>query len=69
MECPICFNPYADGGVREPRFMIPCGHTMCISCLRQLQPSKCPCCNQEISGNVEDLPKNFSLIEAIGEKN
>ena len=68
MECPICLVMFTDGGDHEPRMIIPSGQTVCISCLRRLQEPICPITRQAITKPIEDLPKNFALIQALREK-
>ena len=58
-------EPCTDGGDFDPRIVIPSGQTVCISCLRRLQDPICPKTRQAITVPIEDLPRNFALIEAI----
>ena len=62
-------NPFTDGGDFDPRFIISSGQTVCISCLRGLQEPNCPLTRKPITVPIEDLPRNFVLIEAIRERN
>ena len=62
-ECPICTEVYTD-----PR-VLPCGHTICLKCIRDCSRDKqpgdklaCPLCRKELtlpSNGAEDLPKKF----------
>lgn len=63
MECSVCFEPYTAGGERDPH-ILSCGHTFCLSCLKQLS-SYCPECREPNLQNVEDLPRNIDLIRSF----
>ena len=73
-ECPLCFEIYSDDGLRVPRFLVACGHTVCHGCcnlmLQPLQSSadcsgkalECPVCRVETKvkgGQAGSLPKNY----------
>jgi len=62
MECPICSYDYTDGGEYDPR-SLPCGHTLCITCLHQLRANKCPICSQHFSRDINKIPRNFTVID------
>ena len=46
-----------------------CGHTFCTKCINNIFRSdhlKCPLCNREFPvASVDDLPKNFALLDLI----
>ncbi|KAI6008617.1 hypothetical protein EDC04DRAFT_3146358 [Pisolithus marmoratus] len=56
--CDICLDPYSITAepVKSPH-AIPCGHTFCLTCLRNLSPSACPLCRKTFrqDGNVKKL--------------
>ena len=68
-ECPICTEVYTD-----PR-VLPCGHTICLKCIREWSRDKqpgdklaCPLCRKEFtlsSNGVDDLPKNFFVTNFL----
>ena len=45
LTCPICFEDFDDVN-RQPQILMPCGHTICSQCAKQLQ--KCPLCRSRI---------------------
>jgi len=69
LECSICTEMYTD-----PR-VLPCVHTYCLQCIKawckDSQPGDklaCPLCRKEFSlpnNGVEDLPKNFYVINFL----
>jgi B-box zinc finger/Zinc finger, C3HC4 type (RING finger) len=65
--CAICEENY-EPGTRDP-LMLPCGHTYCSKCLKNLIMSStlfCPEDRQPINiSSVSDLPKNFSLLRML----
>ncbi len=66
-NCSICQDIY-----RHPK-VVSCGHSFCVECLQEWAPrdtfnTSCPVCNKQIgipNGNVDDLPTNFGLQDAI----
>eukprot|EP00475_Leptophrys_vorax_P005007 TRINITY_DN13010_c0_g1_i1.p1 TRINITY_DN13010_c0_g1~~TRINITY_DN13010_c0_g1_i1.p1 ORF type:complete len:436 (-),score=101.97 TRINITY_DN13010_c0_g1_i1:142-1449(-) len=62
-ECPICAESY-NRFQRNP-LCLPCGHTTCQSCLKQLQSNKCPLCRSNISSKIDSCPVNFALLDVI----
>ena len=42
LECPICFEQYGPRDRRPTSF--PCGHSICIGCMRELPNNECPTC-------------------------
>ncbi|XP_052124139.1 uncharacterized protein LOC113208760 [Frankliniella occidentalis] len=63
MPCSICDEEY-NQQEREPK-VLPCGHTVCLRCLQQMQHWQCPTCRKSYSGPPESLPKNFELLELM----
>lgn len=66
LNCPICMGTFA-----SPK-ILSCGHSFCLTCLtevaKQHEPT-CPLCRTPIilppSGNIEDLPTNFSVQDML----
>ncbi|KAI6184168.1 RING-type domain-containing protein [Aphelenchoides bicaudatus] len=61
--CQICYEIFAD----SPR-CLPCGHSLCCSCLSRLQSGReetfqCPICRKELEKRRR-FPKNYA-VEAI----
>ena len=65
INCPLCLE-----NARDPRMLLQCQHTYCLSCLEHYITSRrpphvyipCPVCRTECAipdGNVDKLPKNF----------
>ena len=67
--CPICFEIYTEGN-RCPK-LLPCTHTVCVLCLRQLVRNsriQCPECRLHHavpSGAVQAFPTNRYVLENI----
>lgn len=65
-ECNIC-DSFFDGEARKPT-LLPCYHTFCRDCLRNLQEINqkiCPICRQSWANfDVASLPTNYQLIPA-----
>jgi len=69
MECSICREVYTD-----PR-VLPCVHTYCLKCIRELSKDKrpgdkvaCPLCRKQFtlpSSGVKNLPKNFFVANFL----
>jgi len=65
-ECGVCFKMYNHQD-KKPH-SLPCGHTFCLECLRQISKHsiiKCPF--DKISHNitVENLPVNYAILTAL----
>ncbi|CAL2035771.1 unnamed protein product, partial [Caenorhabditis brenneri] len=71
--CNICSAAYTETGIRTPRIIKECGHTICEQCASKLLNVKCqnllecPFCQKPtiVNGPAETLPKNFALLEQI----
>ncbi|PIC46352.1 hypothetical protein B9Z55_006071 [Caenorhabditis nigoni] len=76
VECQICFQPF-DENERVPRIVKECGHTLCQRCCQHLMiPNKnrfiiCPVdrTSTVVYESVNNLPKNFTLMQVISESN
>lgn len=71
--CLICNEPF-DIEKKIPRILTQCGHTYCNECLeRQLQKKNHIICIEDklkySINNIEDLPKNISLIHLLRLRN
>ena len=64
-ECSMCAEVYKD-----PR-LLPCGHTFCRACIEAMRRPSCPLCSKRFAlpnNGVDDLPKNFALVEVLRSK-
>jgi len=57
MECQICIETY-NSSTRKPVTMLPCGHTLCNSCLQLWGRSMCPFCRHR---NCQRVDNHFFL--------
>ena len=71
-ECGVCWEIFEEGA-KCPK-LLPCIHTVCISCLKELQTVngngkiRCPFCrtlHQIPRGQIEDLPTNQRELEKV----
>eukprot|EP01046_Picozoa_sp_COSAG06_P005177 COSAG06_NODE_228_length_19725_cov_8.167839_11_plen_695_part_00 len=80
LECPLCMELYCDDqtGLRVPRMLTSCGHTVCHGCIANMltrvlaegnaKPYKCPTCSKVTKvpkGKAASLPRNFALAAAL----
>lgn len=63
-KCEICFNAY-DTMSNKP-MSLPCGHTMCNSCLQGMREKRCPYCTREFGDMV--INPNYCVMDAVREK-
>ncbi|XP_052132589.1 uncharacterized protein LOC113217115 [Frankliniella occidentalis] len=63
MECDLCTEHF-DGAERVPK-SLPCGHMVCLQCLRRLFYCRCPTCRRDFSGLPEELPTNFTVLKFL----
>ncbi|XP_052124748.1 uncharacterized protein LOC113209648 [Frankliniella occidentalis] len=64
LECDVCFERF-DGADRLPK-VLPCGHTVCLQCLRRLP--HCPTCRRDFNKPPEGPVTNFlalNLLEGV----
>ncbi len=65
VDCSICVEAFTACGDHEAK-ICPCGHTFCRSCLSGLSnPKLCPVCRMRITCEIDDLPRNYALIDLI----
>lgn len=67
--CPICYDTY-DDQAQVPR-ILQCGHTFCQRCLMDLRTSNmltCPTCRNLFSPDVNQLIKNFTILDFLSQK-
>jgi ankyrin repeat protein len=79
LECPLCMELYCDvePGLRVPRILTSCGHTVCHGCITKMmtrvlaegnaKPYSCPTCSKVTKvarGKAASLAKNFALAAA-----
>lgn len=62
MQCQICFEKF-DHSLHKPFVLIPCTHTVCITCLGILPDKRCPTCGREFM----DKNPNWALLELVGD--
>jgi hypothetical protein len=82
LECPLCMELFCDdeAGLRVPRILTSCGHTVCHGCIANMltrvlaegnaKPYKCPTCSKVTKvarGRAANLAKNFALAAAAAE--
>ena len=66
-KCSICWEKYEKQGDKIPK-LLPCSHTVCLQCTRQLiENSKlnCPECRTKNRVPVRGFPTNRYLIENL----
>lgn len=64
LSCPVCCNEF-DATLRSP-ISLGCGHTVCKTCLSNLQRKQCPFDQTGINTDIENLPVNFALLQLVG---
>ena len=67
LDCPVCFKP-----LRNSSKVLPCQHTFCKRCLKNIASTKgflqCPECRSVFSEtSIESLPPNVFLERLVGE--
>ena len=62
MQCQICFEKF-DHSKHKPYVLIPCTHTLCITCLNNLPDKKCPSCTRVFM----DKNPNWALLDLVGD--
>ncbi|XP_034251505.1 uncharacterized protein LOC117651533 [Thrips palmi] len=66
LRCNICLERF-DNGERLPK-CLPCGHTECLKCLKELTNLRCPECRRELVGPVDALPNNYFALSFVVER-
>ncbi|KAK3911124.1 E3 ubiquitin-protein ligase TRIM32 [Frankliniella fusca] len=61
MDCSVCQEDYNEEE-RVPK-VLPCGHTVCLQCVRRLQ--QCPTCRTVFTGSPAEQPNNFCLLRLM----
>ncbi|XP_046410424.1 roquin-1 [Neodiprion fabricii] len=64
LSCPVCRHDF-DATQRGP-ISLGCGHTVCRTCLANLQRKQCPFDQSVINTEVERLPVNDALLQLVG---
>uniref|UniRef100_A0A7E4UZP3 RING-type domain-containing protein n=1 Tax=Panagrellus redivivus TaxID=6233 RepID=A0A7E4UZP3_PANRE len=65
-ECCICYYTYNSSN-RAP-LSLPCGHTFCKQCTKQMKSIlsiKCATCRKVLHVGIKDAPKNYALIQTL----
>ncbi|XP_068698232.1 uncharacterized protein [Montipora foliosa] len=64
LECPVCFKP-----LDQTCKVLPCQHTFCRLCLREIVEGsnefRCPECRILVEKDVDDLPANIFLVRLL----
>ncbi|XP_072015835.1 LOW QUALITY PROTEIN: uncharacterized protein [Amphiura filiformis] len=64
LSCPVCYHEFNEN-IRRP-ISLGCGHTVCKTCLSQLQRKQCPFDQSPITQDIDDLPANYALLQLVG---
>lgn len=68
LECPICLEQYGPEDRRPTSF--PCGHSICIGCMRELRNNECPTCRAQIVKAIQQPAVSLMQVaEACGGHN
>ena len=65
-ECGVCFKTY--NHTEKKPLSLPCGHTWCLDCLRQINKHsmiKCPLDKIAHHVSVDNLPVNYAILTAL----
>ena len=65
-ECGVCFKQY-NHSEKKP-LSLPCGHTFCLECLRQINKHsiiKCPFDKIAHHISADNLPVNYAVLTAL----
>ena len=68
-SCPVCFEDYEEKGNHIPR-LLPCSHTLCDKCVRELKHGKRITCPQdrqthETLTETHNFPQNNYILKQI----
>lgn len=63
LSCGVCFETYTEDGFRSPH-VLPCGHTLCRTCISHLSPRVCPFDRVTLPPENE-FPRNYSIINML----
>lgn len=65
-ECGVCFKPYNHQD-KKP-LSLPCGHSFCLECMRQMVKHQQICCPYDKSFHScvpENLPVNYQVLSGL----
>lgn len=63
LSCFVCLNQYTSSSKASLPRILPCGHTMCSSCITSLKRKACPLCNFTINFNqISEFPINRNIL-------
>jgi len=69
LECPVCMNLFDSSATIFMPHNLPCGHSVCLSCLSDVldQDRECPLCREPFDDYSEevDFPKSFALVSVV----
>ena len=64
LECSVCLEP-----LDQSSKVLPCQHTFCIRCLKEIverrKELRCPECRIPVEEDVDDLPVNILLVRIL----
>ena len=66
IDCSICSESYTTEGNNEPK-VLPCGHTLCCSCVHKIENQLCPNCEKRFE--MQFIVTNYTLRDLIVENN
>lgn len=64
LECPIMLDTYNDTDCR-PLVLVPCGHSVCEKCFKNLKAKICVVCRQPFTSTA----MNYALLDVINTQN
>lgn len=65
-ECGVCFKNY--NAIEKKPLSLPCGHTFCLDCLKQIgkhNQIKCPFDKSIHQATADNLPVNYAVLTAL----
>lgn len=65
IQCDNCHEEF-NKGLRIPKILPKCGHTLCLQCIKKLKNSTCTQCNtKQVIDNVDNLLLNEKLLNIL----
>ena len=71
-SCPVCFEDYEESGDHVPR-LLPCSHTLCNKCVRELKRGKRVTCPQDRQthktlNETNNFPQNNYILQQLSKQ-